>query len=208
MYHDDFGHEEPHAPVFHSSDEGHHLSDHLGLYDMGFAPNDIYQRPSPLKDRAGQVTLIVNVASQCGYTQSNYIALQQLYDKYKAQGFQIMAFPSSDFGNQEPNGDAEIASYVQARFHVGFQMMSKLSNINDHPLFTWLRAHAPAIENDPDARPGADLSWNFQKFLVDKWGRPMRRYDSADHKEQLDHDIGLAIQMPWDPHAFDDVHTR
>lgn len=108
----------------------------------------------------GKVTLFVNVASQCGYTQRNYQALQAVYDHYHAYGLEIWAFPCNDFGGQEPWENLQVLEHVRQQYNVTFTMMSKIHSINTHPIFTWLRAHAPSA--DPAQVTGAEINWNFK----------------------------------------------
>lgn len=108
----------------------------------------------------GQKIMVVNVASKCGLT-PQYVQLEELYQKYKNQGFTILGFPANNFGAQEPGSNDEIATFCELNFGVSFPLMSKISVLgNDqHPLYKWLTEET-----------NESVSWNFQKFLVDENG--------------------------------------
>ena len=120
---------------------------------------------------AGKVCLVVNVASECGLT-PQYDGLQRLYDEYRDQGLEILGFPCNQFGEQEPGGEAEIASFCETHYGVAFPMFSKIDVNGEgrHPLYAWL-TDQPA---GPDA--AGDVAWNFAKFLVDKDGAVVARF--------------------------------
>eukprot|EP00029_Vermamoeba_vermiformis_P005488 TRINITY_DN1922_c0_g1_i1.p2 TRINITY_DN1922_c0_g1~~TRINITY_DN1922_c0_g1_i1.p2 ORF type:complete len:155 (-),score=58.40 TRINITY_DN1922_c0_g1_i1:166-630(-) len=127
----------------------------------------------------GKVTLIVNVASKCGYTAGNYDELPQLYSKFKDQGLEILAFPCNQFGKQEPGTNQEIESFCSAR-KVTFPVMDKVdvNGPNTSPVFTFLKSKLPG-----------DIKWNFEKFLVDKTGTPVKRYGSGANPNSIAKDI-------------------
>ena len=118
---------------------------------------------------SGQVLLIVNTASRCGYT-SQYAGLQALYDRYHERGFTVLGFPSNDFAGQEPGNDGQIASFCRLNYGVEFPMFSKVrvKGPDAHPLYAYLRALPEPI--------GGDVRWNFQKFLVDRSGQVVARF--------------------------------
>lgn len=147
-----------------------------GLYDMGFTTHAADGSQLSVSSLRGKVSLFVNVASQCGYTKTNYEALQRIYDRYHSYGLEIWAFPCNDFGSQEPWNESEIVSFVRNTFKVSFTVTSKIAAINSHPIFAWLRAHSPPTDAFP---VGADINWNFNKFLVDKNGHVVKRYPSS-----------------------------
>jgi len=152
---------------------------------------DIEGETRPLKEWAGQVTLVVNVASACGYTKSNYEALQPLYDKYKGQGFAVLAFPCSCFGNQEPGSDAEIRDFAQNTYGVTFPLFSKVAAVNGPdaaPVFDWLKLQK-GFE--------ADIGWNFGKYLIGRNGKP-RKYYGAAWDAAIDGDVAAALAEPFD----------
>ncbi|MFN0063892.1 MAG: glutathione peroxidase [Myxococcaceae bacterium] len=123
-----------------------------------------------LKEWAGKVALVVNTASECGYT-PQYAGLQQLYDRYRAKGFVVLAFPSNDFGAQEPGSDADIKKFCELRYKTTFPLFSKIQVKGDgkHPLYAQLTS-----------TPGAsgEVKWNFTKFLVDAQGKVVARFES------------------------------
>lgn len=145
-------------------------------------------KPATLADYAGQVLLIVNVASKCGLT-PQYEGLERLYEKYKADGFVVLGFPANDFAGQEPGTNEEIANFCTANFGVAFPMFSKItvSGPEKHPLYRELTA---AIASAPGAEtmrtglrghgmtpnPEPEILWNFEKFLIGRDGRVVARF--------------------------------
>ena len=141
-----------------------------------------------LADYAGQVLLVVNVASKCGLT-PQYEGLESLYEKYRDQGFAVLGFPANNFGAQEPGSDAEIQSFCTTNFGVAFPMFSKISVVGEdkHPLY---RALTRAIPETPGAdamreklkgygmspNPAPEVLWNFEKFLIGRDGEPVARF--------------------------------
>jgi len=127
-----------------------------------------------LADFAGKTLLIVNVASQCGLT-PQYKGLEELHRKYKGRGFAVLGFPCNQFAGQEPGTDEEIRTFCETRFNVTFPMFSKVDVNGDdrHPLYEFLTSQP----TQPDG-PG-DIKWNFAKFLVDKQGAVVARFDPA-----------------------------
>lgn len=130
--------------------------------------------PTPLANFKGKVMLVVNVASQCGYTYQ-YEGLQALYVKYKDQGLVVAGFPANNFGEQEPGSNAEIGAFCKAKFGVTFPMFSKISvkGADKAPLYQFLTDKAA------NPRTGGEIPWNFTKFLVDRNGKVIGRFDSA-----------------------------
>lgn len=141
----------------------------------------------PLGDYAGNVCLVVNVASKCGLT-PQYEGLQRLYDTYHQRGFEVLGFPCNQFMQQEPGTEAEIKDFCTTNFGVSFPMFSKLEVNGDdrHPLYAWLTG-----EDTKPEGPG-DVKWNFGKFLVGKDGALLARFEpgtepqAADLKEALE----------------------
>lgn len=133
---------------------------------------DIEGKDTTLAATKGKVFLVVNVASECGYT-GQYAALEALYRKHKAAGLVIVGFPCNDFGGQEPGTEPEIKKFCSDRFQVTFPLAAKVSikGKSPHPLFAALTGKAAGL-------PGA-VSWNFNKFVVDKDGKLLARYDSS-----------------------------
>ena len=149
-----------------------------GLYS--FTLNSIDGKPAPLADYKGKVILIVNVASQCGYT-PQYSALEATYEKYKGQGLVILGFPANNFGAQEPGTNEEIKTFCTRKYSVTFPMYAKLSVKGDDqaPLYTYLT-------KETGAGISGDIKWNFTKFLVDRNGKVVQRFEPAvtpDSKE-------------------------
>jgi len=137
----------------------------------------------------GKVLLIVNVASECGYTKQ-YEGLQALYEKYQSQGLEILGFPCNQFGGQEPGTDAEIQNFCTGRFSVRFPILAKVDVNGDQadPLFTYLKKEAPGIL-------GTEMiKWNFTKFLISKQGKVLDRFAPEDEPESFAKDIEKALQ--------------
>ena len=142
----------------------------------------------PLADYRGQVLLVVNTASQCGFT-PQYAGLQALHERYAERGFAVLGFPCNQFGAQDPGPDSEIASFCQVNYGVSFPMMSKVE-VNGpaaHPLYQWLTSEAPGLLGSKA------IKWNFTKFLVGKDGRVIKRYAPLDKPAGLARDIEAAL---------------
>jgi len=139
-----------------------------------------------LKKYSGKVTLVVNTASHCGYT-PQYAGLQKLYDENHSKGFEILAFPSNDFGGQEPGSAPEIKKFCETRYHVNFPLFEKapVSGKNKQPLYQWLLQ-----QNLPGK--GTEVAWNFEKFLISKKGAVVARYLSSVDPES--DEVRIAIQ--------------
>ncbi|WP_249871368.1 glutathione peroxidase [Oceanobacillus saliphilus] len=137
----------------------------------------------------GKVMLIVNTASECGFT-PQLKGLQKLYDHYHEQGLEILGFPSNQFGNQEPGTDSEIASICQRNYGVTFPMFSKVdvNGENAHPLFKHLTAEKKGFL-------GGQIKWNFTKFLVDKDGNVVDRFAPQKKPESLEKDIEKLLNV-------------
>ncbi|WP_435769586.1 glutathione peroxidase [Nocardioides sp. SYSU DS0651] len=135
----------------------------------------------------GKVVLVVNTASKCGFT-PQYEGLQQLYDKYGDQGFAVLGFPCDQFGHQEPGDEAEIATFCERNYGVGFPMFAKVDVNGDdaHPLWKWLRSEHGGLLGDK-------IKWNFTKFLVGRDGRVIDRYAPATKPEKIAADIEKAL---------------
>jgi glutathione peroxidase len=138
----------------------------------------------PITDYAGKVLLVVNVASQCGFT-SQYKELQGLYDEFHSQGLEILAFPCNQFGGQEPGTPQQIEAFCSTRFGVTFPVFQKtdVNGSNTHPLFEYLKTAAP------DLLGTEAIKWNFTKFLVNRNGLPVRRFASAGSPASISADI-------------------
>ena len=141
-----------------------------------------------LGDFAGQVLLIVNTASRCGFT-SQYAGLEQLQRRYGAQGFSVLAFPCNQFGAQEPGDAAEIADFCTTRYDVSFPVFAKLevNGTGASPLFEHLKVAAPGLLGSKG------IKWNFTKFLVDRSGQVVERYAPTTKPEAIKADIAKLL---------------
>jgi glutathione peroxidase len=141
-----------------------------------FTLNSIDGSPVPLSTYKGKIALVVNVASQCGYT-PQYEGLEALYKKYKDKGFVILGFPANNFGGQEPGTNAEIKTFCTRTYSVDFPMFSKISvkGSDQAPLYQYLTKTG-----------GGDIQWNFTKFLVDRDGKVLQRFESDVEPESPD----------------------
>lgn len=158
------------------------------IYSFDITATDGHQ--FNLSDYQGKVLLIVNTASKCGFT-PQYEGLQSLYEKYKDQGFEILAFPCDQFGHQEPGSNDEIQNFCTTRFSVSFPLLEKteVNGDNAHPLFKYLKKQAPGIF-------GSEMiKWNFTKFLVGKNGKVMSRYAPKTTPENIEADIQAALSL-------------
>jgi glutathione peroxidase len=136
----------------------------------------------------GQVMLIVNTASKCGFT-PQFGGLEELHKAYADKGLAVLGFPCNQFGSQDPGGDGEIAEFCQVNYGVSFPMMGKI-DVNGpgaHPLYKWLSAEAPGLLGSKS------IKWNFTKFLVSKDGQVIRRYAPLDKPADLAKDIETAL---------------
>ena len=141
-----------------------------------------------LRQLQGQVMLIVNTASACGFT-PQLGGLEKIHQAYKDQGLAVLGFPCNQFGNQDPASNAVIADFCQVNYGVSFTMMQKVevNGADAHPLYQWLCAEAPGLLGSKA------IKWNFTKFLVGRDGRVLKRYASMDKPEKMDHDIEAAL---------------
>ena len=152
-----------------------------------FTVKTIDGKDKSLADYKGKVLLVVNVASECGFT-PQYDGLEKLHEQYGAKGFEVLGFPANEFGGQEPGSDAEIQTFCTSKFGVKFPMFSKVKVSGDgmHPLYDWLQS----TETNP--KFGGPVKWNFYKFLVDKNGQVIGRF--AHKAEPLSADVKSAIE--------------
>ena len=139
------------------------------IYDIGL--KDIDGKVTTLAPYKGRVLLVVNVASECGFT-PQYEGLQTVFQKYESQGLSVLGFPCNQFGGQEPGSSSEIKQFCSSKFHVTFPMFEKIevNGANRHPLYT-------ALAGDSSPFPGK-IGWNFTKFLVGRDGTILKRFDS------------------------------
>ncbi|WP_262122737.1 glutathione peroxidase [Anaerococcus sp. Marseille-Q5996] len=151
------------------------------IYD--FTVKDNKGNDISLDKYKGKVLLIVNTATECGFT-PQYQGLEELYKKYKDQGFEILDFPSNQFGGQAPGTDTEIANFCTSRFGTTFDRFAKIdvNGENEDPLYTYLKKSQGGLLGDK-------IKWNFTKFLVDKEGKVVNRYSSQKKPENIASDI-------------------
>jgi len=145
---------------------------------LDFQVKDIDGKTVDLSKYKGEVLLIVNTASQCGYT-PQYQGLEALYEKYKGQGFEVLAFPANEFGKQEPGTDTEIKSFCTSKYNVSFPLFSKIvvKGTGIHPLYEFLTSR----ETDP--KFAGPIPWNFAKFLVNRKGEVVARFQPGDEPQ-------------------------
>jgi glutathione peroxidase len=148
---------------------------------LDFTLNSLDGKPAPLAEYRGKVILIVNVASKCGYT-PQYTGLEKIYEKYKDQGFVILGFPANNFGGQEPGTNEEIKTFCSSKYQVTFPMYSKVSvkGADSAPLYQFL------TDKQSNPASGGEIKWNFTKFLVDRNGKVIARFEPATTPESTD----------------------
>ena len=153
-----------------------------GVYD--FSVNDIHGKPCSLGEYRNKVLLIVNTASQCGFT-PQYKGLEALQKKLHARGFEVLGFPCNQFGGQEPGGEAEIESFCETNYGVSFPMFAKIdvNGKNAAPLYDYLKKAQPGLLGSEA------IKWNFTKFLVDRKGEVVERYAPKMEPEAIAGDI-------------------
>ncbi|WP_459618649.1 glutathione peroxidase [Bordetella sp. 2513F-2] len=159
------------------------------LYD--FSARDIDGNERSLSDYAGQVVLVVNVASKCGFT-PQYSGLEALYRDYREQGFTVLGFPCNQFGRQEPGDEAEIREFCDTQYGVTFPLYAKVdvNGPDAHPLYRWLKEQKPGVLGTEG------IKWNFTKFLIGRDGRVIERYAPTDAPDALREDIAAACASP------------
>ena len=138
----------------------------------------------------GQVLLIVNVASKCGFT-SQYAGLEALYRLYRDKGFTILGFPCDQFGHQEPGSEAEIQSFCSLTYDVTFPLFAKIevNGSGAHPLYQYLKKARPGLLGSEA------IKWNFTKFLVSQDGQVLKRYAPTDTPEKIEADLRGMIEL-------------
>jgi glutathione peroxidase len=157
------------------------------IYD--FEALSIDGKPAQLSTQRGKVLLIVNTASECGFT-PQFGGLEALWKKYRDRGLVVVGFPSNEFGGQDPGADGEIAAFCQLNYGVSFPMMAKVQ-VNGsaaHPVWKWLKAQAPGLLGSEGVK------WNFTKFLVGRDGQVRKRYAPTDTPASLEKDIVKALE--------------
>lgn len=143
--------------------------------------------PISMADYAGKLILVVNTASQCGFT-PQYAGLEALYQKYAARGLVVLGFPCNQFGKQEPGGVDEIEQTCHINYGVSFPMFEKV-NVNGaaaHPVFRYLKQELPGVL-------GSRIKWNFTKFLIGRDGKPLKRFAPFTTPEKMENDILVAL---------------
>jgi len=152
------------------------------VYD--FEVKRLNGEPVKLDAYRGKVLLIVNTASQCGFT-PQYRGLEELYGKFRARGLEILGFPCNQFGKQEPGSSDEIAEFCSVNYGVTFPIFEKIevNGKNTHPLYQYLKSEARGLLGSEP------IKWNFTKFLVDREGKVVERYGSAKKPAQIEADI-------------------
>ena len=140
-----------------------------------------------LKEYEGKVLLIVNTATGCGFT-PQFDGLQDLYEKYQAQGFEILDFPCNQFGNQAPGSDEEITDFCNSRYGITFKQFAKLevNGANEEPLYTFLKSQKGGLM-------GSNIKWNFTKFLVDRQGKVVARFAPTKTPEAIDEEVAKLL---------------
>jgi len=160
---------------------------------LKFHVKDIDGKPVDLAKFKGEVLLIVNTASQCGYT-DQYAGLEALHEKYKAKGFEVLAFPANEFGKQEPGSNADIKNFCSTTYKVSFPLFSKIvvKGQGIDPLYQFL--------TKPETNPkfAGDVTWNFNKFLVNRKGEVIARFASGDAPDsaKVDKAVETALAEP------------
>lgn len=160
----------------------------MNLYDIEV--QDAQGNPVKLSAYAGKTLLIVNTATECGFT-PQYEGLQALYAKYRDQGLEILDFPCNQFGHQAPGSQAEIAEFCQMRFGTTFPQFAKIdvNGPDESPLYTWLKAQKGGLG-------GKDIKWNFTKFLVDENGQVLDRFAPTSTPKALEKKVADALGVP------------
>jgi glutathione peroxidase len=143
---------------------------------LDFHVKDIDGKEIDLARYHGKVLLVVNTASQCGYT-PQYKDLEAVYEKFKEQGFDVLAFPANEFGAQEPGSDEQIKEFCSAKYHVSFPLFSKIvvKGKEIHPLYEFLTSEST------NPKFAGQISWNFTKFLVNRKGEVIGRFQPGDN---------------------------
>ncbi len=152
-----------------------------------FTATTITGEDLPLSDFAGQVVLVVNTASKCGFT-PQYSGLETLYEARKDEGFVVLGFPCNQFMSQEPGAEEEIARFCSLDYGVTFPMFAKIevNGSGTHPLYRWLKSEQGGLL-------GGAIKWNFTKFLVGRDGRVLARYSPSTEPAEIESDVVAAL---------------
>jgi glutathione peroxidase len=161
-------------------------NDMKSIYD--FEAKSIQGDVIALSSYSGKAILVVNTASQCGFT-PQFKGLESLHKTLSPKGLVVLGFPCNQFGSQDPGSNADIDTFCQSNFGVSFQMMEKIdvNGKNAHPLYAWLKEEAPGILGSEA------IKWNFTKFLVGRNGQVIKRYAPQDNPESIASDIEAAL---------------
>ncbi|MFZ5561109.1 MAG: glutathione peroxidase [Pseudomonadota bacterium] len=156
------------------------------VYD--YSAKTITGEDKPVADFRGQVLLVVNTASKCGFT-PQFKGLEALYGKYREQGFSVLGFPCNQFLGQEPGDEAQISEFCELNYGVTFPLFAKIdvNGDNAHPLFRHLTNAAPGLLGSKAVK------WNFTKFLVDRKGNVVHRYAPATKPEDIESDLRMLL---------------
>lgn len=157
----------------------------MEFYDL--TVKDAQGADVPLSDYKGKVLLVVNTATGCGFT-PQYDGLQDLYEKYRDRGFEILDFPCNQFGNQAPGSDEEIGSFCSSRYGITFKQFAKtdVNGENESPIYTYLKAQKGGMF-------GKNIKWNFTKYLIDRGGKVVARYAPTKTPESIDKEIAKLL---------------
>jgi len=153
-----------------------------------FKANAIDGQEIQMSDYQGKVVMVVNTASECGFT-PQYGEIQELYEKYRDRGFEVLAFPCNQFLNQEKGSNNEIKLFCDARFKTTFQLFEKVDvkGSEIHPLYEYLTTSVPGIFNS------INIKWNFTKFIIDRKGEVVRRYSPIKKPMDMEPDISALL---------------
>ncbi len=175
----------------------------MTLYDLNVLKRDGSKQS--LKDFKGKVLLVVNTATGCGFT-PQYEGLENLYEKYNKKGFEVLDFPCNQFGHQAPGSNDEIHEFCTAKYQTKFDQYAKIdvNGENESPLYTYLKENSPKEEIkgfknkmamkaimkiSKTCQKENDIKWNFTKFLVDKDGNVVKRYDPTYNPKDIEKDL-------------------
>jgi glutathione peroxidase len=159
----------------------------MSIYD--FEATTIDGQPQKMDTYRGKTLLIVNVASECGFT-PQYAGLQELHDRFKDKGFAVLGFPCDQFGHQEPGSEEEIRNFCSVNYNITFPLFSKVEVNGDdaHPLYKYLRSERKGLLGTES------IKWNFTKFLVGSDGAVLKRYAPTDTPESIGADLARVLK--------------
>ena len=159
----------------------------MTVYD--FKARTIDGRDVSLAEYKGKVLLIVNVASRCGFT-PQFRGLEELHEQFGKNGFEVLGLPCNQFGNQEPGSEADIKGFCDLQFGIRFPLFSKIevNGPGAHPLYEFLKKSKPGVLGTKR------IKWNFTKFLIDRNGRPIKRYSPQTTPTAIEKDVQAALQ--------------